>query len=126
MPTTTLNHLYTYVGSNPLSFDDPFGLLELPNWFKNWGSKQGIGAGAGAVLGGKCAAILCKRNWGAPATEADATYVCKDLLDAAGIGDLAVRNRVFFTCRDTCMELTKSCKALPVSMAQPIVVVQCQ
>jgi len=123
--TTSLNHLYAYVGSSPLSFADPDGLLQLPDWLRNWGSGQATGAGAAAVYGGKCAQILCKRNFGAPASEADATQVCKDFLDESGIGNLAVRNRVFFTCRDTCMELTKNCKAMPVSLVQPVVALQC-
>ena len=125
-PTTPLNHLYAYVGSSPIFFEDPLGLLQLPNWLRNWGSQQGAAGGAGAVLGGKCAQRLCKRNFGVPASEADATQECADLMDASGLKSTLQSYRVFATCRDTCMELTKNCKAMPVSLVQPIAVVQCQ
>lgn len=76
-------------------------------------------------MGGQCAQIHCKRSFGTPASEADAISICLDLMDKSGLYRTPQYNRVFFTCRDTCMELTKNCKATPVSFTQPIVVVQC-
>jgi RHS repeat-associated protein len=128
MRSTATTHLYAYVVSSPLSFEDPFGLFELPQWLRNWGSKQGVGGGAGAILGGECAQKLCKQTWGAPATEVDATKTCKDLLDDKGLNGSLLRWEIFHTCVDTCLIQTKNCKMLPVSLWQPTstISVQCQ
>ena len=126
IPGGPLNHLYAYVDSNPLSHVDPDGYLKLPDWLMNWGTKQGVAGGAGGVLGGHCARIVCKQKAGAPANETDATETCLNLMNKTGTHRNPDYNRIFFTCKDTCILLSKDCKAMPVSLIQPITMVACR
>ena len=103
--------LFAFVRLNPLIFADPTG-RSVWGWIKKKGSEKGLAGGLGAELGGQCAKKACKKNWGQPAPEPDATQICADLMSNSGLTFQANYNDIFFTCRDTCMNLSKNCKCL--------------
>ena len=106
---------YAYAGGNPASYADPFGQSFWDwVWRREAGKAGGKGGakGVGAEHASRCARELCRRNWGAPGSDADAAEICTGLLEDARLSAQPNAYDIWSTCRKSCVELTKNCQCI--------------
>jgi len=101
-------NLYAFVRSSPLMFADPTG-RSVWEWLRKKGMEHGLLGGVGALQGEECAKKACKKNWGQPATDVDATEICARLLQDSSARFQYTPYDVLSTCKDVCKNTKCPC-----------------